>query len=603
VTASKSGAAFTWRLALADFVAWIISVPLAVVLRFDYTLPWNFRETVLSAGFLAAIAYVALASSLRMYSGRYVTGTFDEVLGIVGVSSAVALVGSVVLIVRPGTLPRATFVVAGVLAGCAVLGLRLLLRRTRALRALGRDGSRTLIYGAGDAGSQLASLMQTDQSGRFIPIGFMDDDPAKRHLRRANLRVLGTGADLDRLIRGGSVDMLVVAIANVTSSRLQEIDRICSGNGVRVQVIPTTSEIIGGAIRLGDVSDLSEEEIMGRRPVATNEEQIGRFLAGKVVLVTGAGGSIGSELVRQIHRYSPGRVVLLDRDESALHETQLSIDGTGLLSSSDLVLCDIRDDGALGRILNEVRPDIVFHAAALKHLTFLERFPQEAWKTNVLGTANVLQAARGAGVPYFVNISTDKAADPCSVLGQSKYLTERLVADHVSERGAWVSVRFGNVLGSRGSVITTFRYQIAKGGPVTVTDPEVTRYFMTVREAVHLVLQAAVLGRNGETLILDMGAPVRISDIARYMVERSGRDIQITYSGLRPGEKLHEVLLGASEIARSPEHPLIAHTSVVPLNDTSLVAADDPRTAREFLTRLTLATACPVTPETGGRRL
>ena len=574
---------YAWRLAVADLLAWLIAVPLAVVLRFDFGLPEEFIPATAIAGLASAVTYVALASLLRMYSGRYVAGTFDEVIGIGVLTGLVALVGTVFLFARSGTLPRSTFIIAGGLAGFAMLAVRFVLRRSRSLRSLSRDGNRTLIYGAGDAGSQLATLMQADRTGRFVPVGFVDDDPNKRHLRRANLRVLGTGDSLDSILTEYAAETLVVAIAGVDSERLQEIDRVCGAAGVRVQVIPTASEIVGGAIRLGDVSDLSEEEIMGRRVIHTDEAQIAGFLLNKTILITGAGGSIGSELARQVHRYRPKRVVLLDRDESALHETQLSIDGSGLLTSDDLLLCDIRDRQRVCEVFASIQPDVVFHAAALKHLTFLERFPSEAWKTNVLGTRNVAAAAAEATVDHFINISTDKAADPSSVLGLSKRITERLIARHGATYPGWVSVRFGNVLGSRGSVITTFRYQIRKGGPVTVTDRDVTRYFMTIREAVHLVLQASVLGRGGETLILDMGEPVRIAAIAEFMVARSGRDIPIVFTGLREGEKLAEVLVGEQETVDSPLHPLISHTHVPPLDDPGDVWPEDDLQAKKLV--------------------
>lgn len=528
-------------------------------------MPPNLARGAIICGLGASALWFVLASLFRMYSGRYITGTFDEVLGIGLLTSFVSLVGTLVLVANVVDLPRATFIIAGGLSGLLMLGVRFFARRYRTLRALSREGNRTLIYGAGDAGSQLANLMQSDRSATFIPIGFLDDDPRKRHLRRANLRVLGTGEDLDQLLDAFAAETLVIAIAGISSARLQEIDRICGARGIRVQVIPTAVELVGGAIRLGDVSDLSEEDIMGRRPIHTDEMQIAAFFRQKTILITGAGGSIGSEIARQIYRYSPTRVVLVDHDETALHDAQLSIDGTGLLNSEDLVLCDIRDRERVAMVMATVRPDIVFHAAALKHLAFLERAPSEAWKTNVIGTRNVIEAAQSSGVESFVNISTDKAADPTSVLGVSKLITERLLVSVQEPTGSWVSVRFGNVLGSRGSVITTFRYQIAKGGPVTVTHPDVSRYFMTIREAVHLVLQAAVIGQSGETLILDMGEPVRILDVARYMVQRSGRDIPITFAGLRQGEKLDEVLVGQEEQALGTEHPLITRTRVQPL--------------------------------------
>ena len=354
-----------------------------------------------------------------------------------------------------------------------------------------------------------------------------------------------------------------------------------------MQIIPTASEIAGGAVKLGDISDVTEEDLMGRRPIRTDENQIRNFIEGKRVLVTGAGGSIGSELVRQLSRYEPENLLLLDRDESALHALQLTLDGSGTLTSETLLLADIRDETCILELFLIHRPQIVFHAAALKHLPLLERFPGEALKTNVLGTKNVVEGARRISVEAFVNISTDKAADPTSVLGYSKLITERLTASLNKDLSAkYVSVRFGNVLGSRGSVIDTFRYQISKGGPVTVTDENVTRYFMTVSEAVHLVLQAAVIGKDGETLILDMGEPLRIADIARYMVQRSGREIPIVFSGLRPGEKLEEQLVGLHEHAVIDVHPLISHANVRPLDSASIEKYTDTLDSRGTLVRL-----------------
>ncbi len=297
-------------------------------------------------------------------------------------------------------------------------------------------------------------------------------------------------------------------------------------------------------------------------------------MAGRRVLVTGAGGSIGSELCRQLYRLEPAELMMLDRDESALHDVQLSLDGRGLLDSPDLILVDIRDGARVEEIFLDRRPEVVFHAAALKHLPLLEAHPAEAVKTNVWGTYNLLRAATRAGVERFVNISTDKAANPCSVLGYSKRIAERLTAMVAEEAdtGRYLSVRFGNVLGSRGSMLGAFTAQIEAGGPVSVTHREVTRYFMTIEEAVQLVIQAGALGDAGEALVLDMGEPVRIVDVARRMIEESGRDVDIVFTGLRPGEKLHEVLFGDGEIGTSPSHPLISHVGVPALTETALAA-------------------------------
>jgi FlaA1/EpsC-like NDP-sugar epimerase len=300
--------------------------------------------------------------------------------------------------------------------------------------------------------------------------------------------------------------------------------------------------------------------------VSSDNTDIEAFIRGKRVLVTGAGGSIGSEISRQVNRYQPSSLTLLDRDETALLNLQLSLDGTGTLTNSGLVLGDIRDTDRINQIFEQASPEIVFHAAALKHLTTLERFPEEAHKTNVLGTKNVLEASLKFNVDTFINISTDKAADPSSALGRSKLITERLTAGIQIQGKKYISVRFGNVIGSNGSFIHTFRHQIKNGGPVLVTHPEVTRFFMIVNEAVHLVLESSIVGETGETLILDMGQPVSIDAIARHMIEVSGRDIQIEYSGLRDGEKLHEILISAKEKGEMRHHPYIMHTKVNPLS-------------------------------------
>ena len=315
---------------------------------------------------------------------------------------------------------------------------------------------------------------------------------------------------------------------------------------------------------------------MGRHQIDTDVASIAGYLTGKRVLVTGAGGSIGSELCRQIAKFEPTELMMLDRDESALHAVELSIYGKAMLDTDETVLGDIRDTEFINTLFRERRPDVVFHAAALKHLPLLEKAPGEAVKTNVWGTLTILEAARAHGVEKFVNISTDKAANPCSVLGYSKRLAEGLTAAVAREAdGTYMSVRFGNVLGSRGSVLTAFAAQIAAGGPVTVTDPDVTRYFMTIQEACQLVIQAGALGADGEVMILDMGEAISIKSVAEQLIELSGEDIGIVYTGLREGEKMHEELFGDHELDERPRHHLISH-STVPAYDALEARSLDP---------------------------
>ena len=558
--------------ALWDAFAWLVAVPVAELLRYDFNVPDDGLQKALALGVLCAVSQLVVGYALSMYRGRYRFGSFDEVFG---VAATVTIVMAVAVIFRltlqsPGSARSVPLIAAGISLLIMYAG-RFMLRAMRRNRAVRRDGEPTLIYGAGDSGEQLADQMLSSDDHRFVPVGYLDDNKNKKRLRIHSLRVLGTSEDLERVIARTQASIVVVAIAGIASRQLLQLDRRCRALRVSLRVIPSASEIVGGAVKLGDISHVTEEDLLGRRPIRTDEEGIHGFLEGKRILITGAGGSIGSEIARQVHKYSPASVFLLDRDESGLHATQLSIEGSALLDSDSLILADIRDAERMDQVMAEAHPDIVFHAAALKHLPLLQRFPQEAHLTNVLGTQNVLKAAQASGVTAFINISTDKAADPTSVLGTTKLMTERLTASMKPQPtpfgpSRFLSVRFGNVLGSRGSVLTTFRYQIEKGGPVTVTHPDATRYFMTIPEACHLVLQAALIGDHGEVLILDMGEPVRIDDVARQMIAQSGRNIEIVYTGLRPGEKLDEVLTSEDEVAHPRQHPLIRHTQAVPLD-------------------------------------
>jgi dTDP-glucose 4,6-dehydratase len=547
-----------------DISAWMLAITLATYLRYDLNPPERTFTTTIQIGILLGILQVLIGYLYQQFRGRFIIGSFDEILGLGLSTGSVVFFGSGLLFsLTPPPLPRSVPFIAGAFSLGFMLSGRFLLRTFRQKLNLNPDKEKVLIYGAGDSGEQIVRQMIYTKSTNFSPVAFLDDDLDKKNLRIHGIRVIGNIGDLESATSKYSPSILVVAIAGIHSKELLELDRKCSGLNLKLRVIPTTSELIGGAVKLGDISEVTSEDLLGRRPINTDEKAISDFISGKRILITGAGGSIGSELARQVHRYKPAFVGILDRDESAIHSVQLSIDGQGLLSSDDLILADIRDESRIEEVFRKVKPQIVFHAAALKHLPLLERYPEEAYKTNVLGTQNVLNAAIKSKVEAFINISTDKAADPTSVLGKTKKTTEILTAKVKSEDlSRFLSVRFGNVLGSRGSVTMAFRYQIEKGGPVTVTDPNVTRYFMTIPEAVHLVLQAAVIGEHGETLILDMGQPVKIVDVARQMIARSGREIEIVFTGLREGEKLEEVLLSKSEESAIRKHPLISHTKV-----------------------------------------
>jgi FlaA1/EpsC-like NDP-sugar epimerase len=415
----------------------------------------------------------------------------------------------------------------------------------------------------------------TQPDAEYRPVAMLDDDPDKRRLRVFGVPVLGDRFAMAQAAITTGATVLVIAIARASGTAIRDLTAEAEQCGLLPKVVPSIAELLSGVERIEGVRDPRITDLLGRRPVQTDVASVAGHFAGKRILVTGAGGSIGSELCRQLQRFRPAELIMLDRDESGLHAVQLDLHGRALLESDGSVLADIRDQRRIWQVFEQFRPQIVFHAAALKHLPLLERYPAEALKTNVWGTCTVLEAAAAYGVESFVNISTDKAADPVSVLGYSKRAAERLTA-HMARRaaGTYLSVRFGNVLGSRGSVLTALSAQVAAGGPVTVTHPEVTRYFMTADEAVQLVLQAAVIGRDGEVLVLDMGEQIRIADMARRLVATVPRQVDIVYTGLRRGEKLAEDLLGEGEQDERPYHPLIRHVPVAPLSPEAVLSLD-----------------------------
>jgi dTDP-glucose 4,6-dehydratase len=558
-----------------DVTAWCAAVYVAAFLSSDFE---PARVGWVAVGVIA-LAAAALHGGVGvvggLYRARYRHGSLDEALALVLAVGVVTLAVGVVVAVFGGDwgVPRGTGVVAGPIAlttiAAARVTTRLLTERQRRPSEMG--ARRALIYGAGEAGIGLVNRLLADPDSPYYPVGLIDDSPRKRHLKHGPVEVLGTGAELAEAVARTRADTVVIAIGRADAALLRRVSDVLDGAAAQIKVLPPLEQILHGGARYWDLRDISIEDLIGRAPIDTDLSAISDYVSGSRVLVTGAGGSIGSELAIQLARFGPSRLVLLDRDESGLQQTQIDIDGNGLLTSDGIVLADIRDAAKLQQVFEEVRPQVVFHAAALKHLTLLERFPDEAWQTNVVGTLNVLRAAQSVGTTTFVNVSTDKAANPTSVLGHSKRAAEKLTAWFAQQLGLrYVSVRFGNVIGSRGSMLPTFIRLIATGGPLTVTHPEATRYFMTIREACQLVIQAGAIARGGEVLILDMGEPVRIQDIARRMIAMSGKDIEIVYTGLRPGEKLHEELIGDGESNDRPFHPLISHASVDPLDPAQL---------------------------------
>ncbi len=587
---------------MIDGAAWFVGLFFAAVARYDF----QPARVDIRALFVFAVAAVLLqwliGTSLYLYRGRYRYGSFDEVSG---VATTVVIVGVILttfdlIVFRSRSVPASAPVIGSFIALVLMLAVRYVRRSLleRAARPDHETATKVLVFGAGDAGSQLVQSMMRDPSSLYRPVGLLDDDPRWRNLRVSGVDVLGGRGAMGAAAEATGAAVLVIAIARADAAMLRDLNGIAGDAGLAVKVIPTVGELMDGRVTSADVRDINEADLLGRHQVETDLDAIAHHLSGKRVLVTGAGGSIGSELCRQISRYGPAELIMLDRDESALHSVQLSLSGRALLDTDATVLADIRDASRVEEVFRQRQPQVVFHAAALKHLPLLEQYPSEAVKSNVLGTLTVLEAAARYGVERFVNISTDKAADPISVLGFSKRIAERLTAYVAADTlGTFLSVRFGNVLGSRGSVLTSFASQIEAGGPITVTDPEVTRYFMTVQEAVQLVIQAAAIGRDGEALVLDMGEPVCIADVARQLASRSPRHIDIVYTGLRPGEKLHEDLFSTGETDERPFHPLISHVVVPPMNPELILRVSTdapPAELRHLLAATVSAGARPI---------
>jgi len=568
-----------WAWLLFDATIWFVAICTATWLRFDFQESSVLLDSTLMFASAAAVGYLPIGAVLGPYAVGHRRGSFEETADLgVAVIVATSALQVWAFVATPLLVPRSVPMVAGALALVGMSAARFAIRSWRSRRhaVSGANQRRVVVFGAGDAGRRLLASMTQDEQSGFSPVALLDDDRAKQRLSIDGVRVRGTRKDLADVARRFDATALVVALPQADTELIRELSDLAVAAGLDVLVLPPLRDIIGGHPTSYDLRDINLEDLLGRAPITLDTTLIAEQLAGRSVLVTGAGGSIGSELARQIARFGPEKLYLLDRDESGLQATQLSLTGQGLLQGDEVILADIRDLEAMRTVLRATLPDLVFHAAALKHLSLLESYPLEAWKTNVLGTLNVLTAASEVGVAAVVNISTDKAADPTCVLGHSKRIAERLTADFArSQPGRYVSVRFGNVLGSRGSVVHAFAAQIQAGGPITVTHPDVERFFMLIPEACQLVLAAASIGTSGEVMVLEMGEQVKITDVATTLIRLSGRkDIDITYTGLRPGEKISEDLFSGYEYRRATTNPLITGVNVPPLGVDYVEAAN-----------------------------
>jgi FlaA1/EpsC-like NDP-sugar epimerase len=486
-----------------------------------------------------------------------------------GLASAAVVTSASLLVDRPFPLSVSVF---GAMAVTMLLGAVRFQSRLFAFNRRKADGTglRVAVLGAGDAAAELVRSMRRDATAGLVPVLMLDDDERKQGRACSGVPVMGGFDDLPGLVRTHDLHQAILAVPSAAPEAVRRAADLADGAGVPLRVLPPVRDLVGGRVRTSAVRDLKIDDLHGRTPVQTDLASVRHLLAGRRVLVTGAGGSIGSEIARQVAAAGPARLLLLEHDETHLHELL----GTLGDAPSVPLLADIRHREHVAQLFLQHRPEIVFHAAAHKHVPLLEAHPCEAVKTNVMGTRNVVDAAVGAGTERFVLVSTDKAVDPSSVMGATKRIGEVMTLAAGTPARRYSAVRFGNVLGSRGSVIPTFARQIEAGGPVTVTDARMTRFFMSIPEAVQLVLQAAALSDGGEIFMLEMGEPVRIIDLAKRMVRlsgyRPGSDIEIRVTGVRPGEKLEE------ELRTSLEEPTpTAHPSIVALRREDAVADFD----------------------------
>ena len=543
--------------ALVVILAHIALIPLstyaAFALRFDFSVPPEYVATfVQTLPWLLAIRGLIFVP-FGLYGGlwRY-AGIWDLIRIVLAVSaSSLVLFVTVYAELGPARYPRGVIVIDTLFLICTLGGLRLLRRVVPYVIRTGQTGRRVLIIGAGDAGDMIVREMK--KGGGYVPVGFIDDDPSKLGLTMHGVKVLGTRADLPRVVAQTRAVEALVAIPTASPATVRSFVHLLEGHKVPITTLPSLKELVNGTVGVKQIRPLAIEDLLSRSQVALNTDCVRRLVKGKRVLVTGAGGSIGSELCRQIASFEPSDLILFERYENGLYAIANDLIDGAVRASVHTAIGDVTDVARVRKVFADHRPQLVFHAAAHKHVPLMEANPCEAVKNNVVGTRVIAATSGEFGVERFVLISTDKAANPSSVMGASKRVAEMIVqAIGADTRGTrFVTVRFGNVLGSNGSVIPRMLDQIRAGGPVTVTHPEMRRYFMLIPEAVQLVLQAAALAHDREVFVLEMGEQVKMLDVARNLIRLSGfvpdEDIPITFIGLRPGEKLVEELVGSGE--------------------------------------------------------
>jgi len=558
-----------------DIGVLVLAFVFAYLLRFEFSLPeGELNNAILQLPYVVLVQFAALAlAGVYSFIWRYVGMAEVKAFLFAAVWSALAL--AVLRLSLPNRftawrVPLSVILMGTVLAFGGVLGLRIVRRyvyeqgqrASHAAHAAKGERVATLLVGAGRAGVLAAREISGRGDMNMDVKGFVDDDPEKKGAVIHGIRVLGTTEDLPRLVKELGISQVVITIAQISRQEILHLIGLCRKIQVSIRIIPGLYDVLQGKVRVTRIRNVQIEDLLGREPVYLDEAQIGQFLAGKRVMVTGAGGSIGAELARQVARFQPGKILLVERAEFALFDIDVDLRRTRPEAEIVPLVADVCDEARMRAVLAQHAPQVIFHAAAHKHVPMMESNPGEAIKNNILASRLLAELAGEHGVEAFVMISTDKAVRPTSIMGATKRVAELSILDLARKyQTRYEAVRFGNVIGSAGSVVPIFREQIRRGGPVTVTHPEMRRYFMTIPEAAQLVLQAGAMGEGGEIFILDMGEPVRILDLAEEMITLTGLrpyvDMDIVFTGLRPGEKLFEELeLSGEQIAKT-RHPKI----------------------------------------------
>lgn len=561
-----------------------LALLLAFLLRFDFTLPVSYHRTFLLLLPFALIIKIPVFWKMGILHGwwRYVSMADAILLAKANLIASMSFILVLFFFDLHHGVPRSVLILDGILCFTIMAGVRFF---TRALRenylphfsAKGSAGTRTLIIGAGIAGQVIAREIRQNPGLKKSVVGFIDDNPKKKGLQVVGFAVLGPLSELKSICLNKKVEEIIVAIPSASGQEMRAIVERCESLSINFKTLPGVGDLIDGRVSIQQVRDVALDDLLGRAPIHLELERIQAFIAGKRVLVTGAAGSIGSELCRQICRFEPASIFLFDNAESPLFNIHRELAGSYPNLRHKAIVADIRDRARVDGIFALYQPQVVFHAAAYKHVPLMEDNPAEAANNNVRGTRMVAEVADRYQVESFVMISTDKAVNPTNVMGASKRAAELFVQSLARQSATrFVTVRFGNVLGSAGSVVPIFKDQIAKGGPVTVTHPDVTRFFMTIPEATQLVLQAGSMGAGGEIFLLDMGKPVRIVTLAEELIQLSGfrpyEDIAIEFTGLRPGEKLYEELLVAGEGIQPTSHEKIMIARSTEINRDQLLA-------------------------------